>query len=172
MEADANPGQAMTTGSARQPFWTRGGEPAGACASVRCLGALVVEFALVLTLLFVLVLGAVEATAAWRIRNVLMMGAREGARIASSTPNLQLDDAEVLQFVEAILIGSGVDPSAATGSVQFEEPLTIGDPVTVSLTYRFEPFVLGLVPGFEDEIPLASGSTVRYWTGTGAIPAP
>jgi len=107
-----------------------------------------------------------DAGAAWRVKSAITAAAREGARVASLTPNLQIDDAAVLQVVvDPILTGAGVELNRTTRSVRFET-LAVGQPVTVEVIHRFEPLLLSLVPAFEDAISLAASSTMRY-EGTG-----
>ncbi len=128
-------------------------------------GSVIIEFAFVSVLLAILAVTVMDASAAWRMRNVLITAAREGARIASALPNLQPDDATVLQSVDAILAGGGIDPGTTTRSVRFTSPLQPGDPVTVEVSRVFQPVVVGLVPAFADLIRLQSASTMRYGGG-------
>ena len=86
---------------------------------------------------------------------------------ASTASNLATDDTAVLQIVDDILSGAGLGLGRSTRSVQFAAPLRTGDPVTVQVTHDFEPFVLGLVPSFEDQLLLSSSSTMRYAVGSG-----
>ena len=114
-----------------------------------------------------------DASSAWRIKGVLATAAREGARLSSMTPDLQPDDANVLEWVDAILEGSGVDveAEATMRTVRFTSPLKIGDPVTVEVSHAFQPIVFGLVPAFSDPLPLDASSTMRY-SPVGAVASP
>lgn len=91
-------------------------------------GSTVVEFALLLPILFLVLLAAVQVGVLARDRLVLTQAARAGAREAA----VSLDDAGVR---EATLEASpGLDPSLLEVGVVREG--TLGTPVTVTVSYR------------------------------------
>src|SRR3990167_2584263 len=97
----------------------------------RCRGAVLLEFALVIALLVALATGIADAGIAFRIKHVLKIASREGARVASVTPGLTANDPAVLSVVEEILKQSNVTGASAT--VNPGGPAT-GDPVAVEIT--------------------------------------
>ena len=125
-------------------------------------GGVVIETALLAALLAVLAIVAGDAAVAWRIRTVLSMAAREGARTASLVPNLRQDDPVAMAVMDEVLIGSGVHGSGAGRSVRFAVPLVIGDPVTATATYEFRPSAPGLEVAFGGPIMLRAAADMPY----------
>ena len=99
-------------------------------------GSAVVEFALVLPLVLVVVLGLVQVGLVVRDRLLLEAAARAGARAAA----LQ-DDAGAVTSA-ALGAAPGLDPALAR--VETSRAGSRGDPVTVRVTYD-EPFRVPLV---------------------------
>jgi Flp pilus assembly protein TadG len=90
-------------------------------------GSAVVEFALLLPILFLVLLAAVQVGVLARDRLVLTQAARAGAREAA----VSLDDAGVRQA--ALEASPGLDPALLEVGVVREG---LGAPVTVTVSYR------------------------------------
>jgi Flp pilus assembly protein TadG len=99
-------------------------------------GSATVEFALVLPLVFVVVLGLVQVGLVVRDRLLVEAGARAGARAAA----IQDDPAAIGQA--AMAAAPGLDPARAQVSVA--RAGSRGDPVTVHIAYD-DPFRVPLV---------------------------
>ena len=126
-----------------------------------CRGSLMVEWAISAALLLMVVTAMADASAAWRTKHILVAAAREGARVAATTTDLQVDDAQILSVVDQVLTASGVN--GATRTVQFAMPAAPGTPVTVNVQVAYRPIVTGLLPAsFGVAIPLQAASTMRY----------
>ena len=90
-------------------------------------GSAVVEFALVLPLVFAVTLGLVQVGVLARDRALVEAAARAGARAAAVEPD------ETAIRDAAVAAGPGLDASAV--GIQVDRLGTQGDPVTVSVTY-------------------------------------
>lgn len=128
-------------------------------------GATLVEFALILPLLFMLVFGVCEYGWAMYVSNSINNAAREGARLAAVTPKpvthkdvvekrvketlstINYATEDLMVEVAGVAIGEGVDPSS-------------GDAVKVTVTLQFHSFTR-LFPGLVDR-PLRGEATMRY----------
>ncbi len=91
-------------------------------------GSAVVEFALLLPILFLVLLAAVQVGVLARDRLVLTEASRAGAREAA----VSLDDAGVRQVV--LEASAGLDPALLEVGIVREGAL--GTPVTVTVSYR------------------------------------
>ena len=118
-------------------------------------GQSLVEFALVVPLLLLLVIGIAEFARAWMARNVMTGAARETARIAAvnSTPGLAESRGYAVLTAAGITTDRNVavaDDNAAYGTV------------TATVTYQFPITVVGFVPGLAGtSITLTSTTTMR-----------
>ena len=122
-------------------------------------GAVLLEFALVIGILVALATGLADAGMAFRIKHVLKIAAREGARVASVTPKLKPNDPEVLKVVNEILTESNVN--GATATVGPGGPAT-GSPVTVQVTFDYDPLFPAIGLGLGGTLTLKSSTTMRY----------
>jgi len=125
------------------------------------------EFALVIGLLAALATGVADAGSAFRIKHVLKIASREGARWASVTPGLKKDDPRVLDRVDEILQESRI--SGAAGAVTPGDPAT-GDPVTVEVSHEYHP--LFPLIGLRGSVQLKSATTMRYEAAGPRVDAP
>jgi TadE-like protein len=113
-----------------------------------------VEFALVIPILLLLMVGIMEFSRAWMTQNVLTGAAREGARAAAVGGDYREAARQVLY--PANIRTANVRLSSFVGG----DGITIYDQVTVS--YRFPVSVPGFLPGMNAAtIPLASTTTMR-----------
>jgi Flp pilus assembly protein TadG len=128
-------------------------------------GQALVEFALVLPLVLILVLGIMDFARAWNLHQVLTDAAREGARKAVIHDDTITKDS-VLAAVGKI-IGSGTyDPTKATVSFPDGFHTGQGNPGTVRITmpYRFgfiAPFVKLLSANGSNTMMLTTQATMR-----------
>ncbi len=101
-------------------------------------GQALVEFALVVPIFLLLLLGIVEFARAWNIYEVLTDAGREGAR--NAVVDNEMNEADVMGIIVAAgeRAGIAIDP----GNIRIlPEPLsgaTRGDVVTVRIEYRHE----------------------------------
>jgi Flp pilus assembly protein TadG len=128
-------------------------------------GQALVEFALVLPLVLLLVVGMLEFAKAWNVHQVITDALREGARRAVLADGWPLDSAYAPMW--RYLAQSGYDPTYATMEVCDPPPLTAcggasanfkksGFNVTVKLSLPYRIWVLGNKP-----ILMTSTYTVR-----------
>jgi Flp pilus assembly protein TadG len=114
-------------------------------------GQSLIEFALVIPILLILMVGIMEFSRAWMTKNILTGAAREGARVAAvggngvAAANLVLNSANI-----------------TTASVNVTPPGSPYGPVSVTVTYNFPVSVPGFLPGWSaTTILLQSSTTMR-----------
>lgn len=111
-----------------------------------------VEFALVVPLLLLLVIGIAEFGRAWMTKNILTGAAREGVRIlAVEMGGVAAAEARA----DNVLKSAGITTATVTviDASSYE-------PVSVTVTYNFPVVLAGFIPGL-DNIPLSSTTTMR-----------
>ena len=108
-------------------------------------GQALLEFAMVLPLLLLLVLGLLEFARAWNVQQVLTDAAREAARrgVIASTP--PADSAGVTETVQEALTHASLDPGKASVEVSVEGswPGVRGKPMTVAVSYPYQFVYVG-----------------------------
>lgn len=119
-------------------------------------GQSLVEFALVLPLLLVLILGIFEFGRLWMTLNVLTGAAREGVRVAAVTdPDATLVQNAALNVLNAAnLTGASITlagPNAA-------------NEVTVTIQYDYTVLTGSIVPGLNGTFQLTRSAIMR-WEG-------
>jgi Flp pilus assembly protein TadG len=109
-------------------------------------GAAVVEFALILPILLLLLLGSVEGSLALYDKAVITNASREGARAGIVARNPPLSDAEIRQVVQSYtqsaLIDFGKTPTPPVVSIT-QGSLGSDPTLRVSVTYTFQGLGLG-----------------------------
>jgi Flp pilus assembly protein TadG len=125
-------------------------------------GQALVEFALIMPLLMLLLIGIVEFGRGWNLHQVVTDAAREGARKAAVfNPAVTLDT--VTNTIKSGIATAGYDPASATITAPGWDGAS-GEPVTVnvSLPYRFVFFgaLMKWTTG-ESTIDLKSSFTMR-----------
>jgi Flp pilus assembly protein TadG len=116
-------------------------------------GQNLVEFALVIPLLLLLVIGIAEFGRAWMTKNILTGAAREAVRImAVQTGNITTATARA----DNILNSAGI----TTANVNVIDASSAFEPVSVIVTYNFPVVLAGFIPGL-DNITLSSTTTMR-----------
>lgn len=114
-----------------------------------------VEFALVVPILLLLVLGLVELGRAWMTRNVMTGAAREAARIYV-VPDGGGDNAAKTRAWE-VLAGAGI--TGANASVGIVDLGAYGT-CTVTITHQFRAIFGSFIPGL-DNIALVTTTSMR-----------
>ena len=118
-----------------------------------------VEFALVVPLLLLLLLGIAEFGRAWMTRNILTGAAREAVRVAAVPPPAG-SMAAARARATAVLASAGITTPPAIIGVT-DAPAAYGA-VSVSVTYNFPVLFAGFIPGLGNAtIPLSSMTTMR-----------
>lgn len=133
------------------------------CRKIR-RGAAAVEFAVVAPVFFLMIFGMLEFGRMVMVQQVLTNASREGARVAV------LDGAtnsEVVDAVEAYLTGGQIDASAATVTVDPEDPASAGygEAVTVTVSVAFGDVSWLSAPFFaEADSDLTASTSMRRET--------
>ena len=132
-------------------------------------GNLIVELALLLPVLLLVLVAVSDVSAAFRARHVLNAAAREAARVASVTPNLQPNDRNVFAVLDEVVVRSGIDTQSFRRSVGFRSPLAPGDPVTVRIQHDFAPVLMQLIPFFGRSLQFKGALARQNEMGSAAV---
>jgi Flp pilus assembly protein TadG len=117
-------------------------------------GQSLVEFALVVPLLLILVLGIEEFGRAWMAKNILTGAAREAVRILAVPPGSITPQARA----DNVLRSAGI----TTASIAVADPPGAFAAVSVTIAYDFPVLFAGFIPGLDNAtIPLSSTTTLR-----------
>ena len=109
-------------------------------------GQAVVEFALVIPILLLMILGLVEFSRAWNAKQVLTDTAREALRNAVvANPDYTYED--MRQLIDDALVRASLDPEAADVSVEGWKAGT-GTPARIRIDYRYEFGVFATLMGW------------------------
>ena len=119
-------------------------------------GQSLVEFALVIPVYILILLGIIEFGRAWMAMNVLASASREGARIAAVTG----PDVNQINTAVQNALSAGNLPS---GTVNVSGPNSNRE-VRVTVTITYTPITGGLVPGLSSSRQLSRTTTMR-WEG-------
>lgn len=126
-------------------------------------GQALAEFALVVPLLLILVIGIIEFGRAWNARQVITDAAREGARLAV-VQDPTVDQATVDTRIRDALRRAAIDPATATITLDASRWRLTGEVMTVSVAapYRFTFLgpLIGLVAG-SDQVTLTGTAVMR-----------
>ena len=109
-------------------------------------GAAVVEFALILPILLLLLVGTIDASLALYDKAVITNASREGARAGIVARSPSLTDAQIQQIVQNYLQGALVSlgSTSALPAVQIQKGIWNGDPtLQVTVRYTFQGVGLG-----------------------------
>ena len=116
-------------------------------------GQNLVEFALVVPLLLLIVVGIAEFGRAWMTRNIMTGAAREAVRMFAVKNDNVAASARAVQ----ILSSAGLDTARATITDN-----VFGSAVSYTIDYRFPVVIAGFIPGLgSQEILLSSTTTMR-----------
>lgn len=139
-------------------------------------GQALVEFAIILPLLFLLIFGIFEFGRAMFIKNSLNNAARSAVRVAVVTPNLtdnnysagQLSIRSATDKIQAKIYDNllYINKATATAIVNVVEHTGAlpGDTVTVTVTGAFEPIVSKITDTLQIKVPntLRGEASMRY----------
>jgi Flp pilus assembly protein TadG len=109
-------------------------------------GAAVIEFALILPILLILLVGTIDASLALYDKAVITNASREGARAGIVARSPPLTDAQIQQIVQNYLQGALVSlgSTSALPAVQIQKGTWNGDAIlTVTVRYTFQGLGLG-----------------------------
>jgi len=125
-------------------------------------GQAAAEFALLLPLLVILLAGGIDVSRGFYARIELTNAVREGARYGASHPS---DESGIRQAVTDELANTSLQNlSASDISISTPNGTDSEDPITVSVTTEFHPF-MGAVLGISS-IPLSASATMMIITGS------
>ena len=120
-------------------------------------GQSLVEFALVVPLLLLLVIGIAELGRAWMAKNILTGAAREAVRVLA-VPDPPGGVSAATTRANQVLTSAGIT-TATLSIVDATGPF--GD-VTVTVNYNFPVVFAGFIPGLGNTtFPLSSTTTMR-----------
>ena len=123
-------------------------------------GQSLVEFALVVPLLLLLVIGIAEFGRAWMTKNILTGAAREAVRILAVKPPWP-GGMTPLNRAQDILTSAGIIIPDNNITI-VNDNLVEYSPVSVTVTYGFPVVIAGFIPGLDNAtIPLSSTTTMR-----------
>lgn len=129
-------------------------------------GAAVIEFALILPLLLIVLVGTMDASLALYDKAVITNASREGARAGIVARSPPLTDAQIQQIVQNYLQGALVSSgsTSALPAVQIQKGTWNGDAIlTVTVRYTFQGLGLGsLLASFGKPLDLQSSTVMVY----------
>lgn len=117
-------------------------------------GQSIVEFALVVPLLLLLLVGIIEFGRLWMTMNVLTGAAREGVRIAAVTAP---DEDRVINTVQNYLISANLSGSTITVSGP-----NASSEVTVTVQLNYDTIFFGFIPGLSSSFQLTRSATMHW----------
>jgi len=121
-------------------------------------GQNLVEFAIVLPILMLIILGIIEFSWAWLQTNTATSAAREAARVAAITVPYGTADADAR--ARTVLQNAGINSGAATVTITIPDAVTRQITVTVQFQYHS---ITGFIPGLNG-ITLRGRTSIR-WEG-------
>jgi Flp pilus assembly protein TadG len=111
-------------------------------------GAALVEFALVATMLMMLIMGMIDFGRALYTKNSLTNAAREGGRFAAVQTDVKSREADIKNVVITHMSPfGGAALTAAQITVTYNEPSGTVESTTIEIAYPFEPItpIAGLI---------------------------
>jgi hypothetical protein len=120
------------------------------------MGQSLVEFALVVPMLLLLVIGIAEFGRAWMAQNILTGAAREAVRLLAVPAPAGGPAVAGARAVE-VLRSAGItaDNLVVLDNVAYQ-------PVSVTIAYNFPVAIAGFIPGLDNAtVPLTSTTTMR-----------
>jgi Flp pilus assembly protein TadG len=100
-------------------------------------GQSILELALILPVMMMLIFGITEFGRAWMTMNVLTGAVREGARVASVTPNLASNRQVVIDVVTGLLADANLEPAYVV--IRPEPSMDNMVQVTAAVNFFFTP---------------------------------
>lgn len=117
-------------------------------------GQAIVEFALVVPILLLLLVGIIEFGRLWMIMNVLTGAAREGVRVAAVTAP---DEDRVRNTVQNYLISANLSGSTITVAGP-----NASSEVTVTVQLNYNTIFFGFIPGLSSSFQLTRSATMHW----------
>jgi Flp pilus assembly protein TadG len=130
-------------------------------------GAAAVEFAIVLPVLLLVLFGIIEFSIAFYDKAMITNASREGARAGIVFKAPPLTDVEITDIVnnylsDNLITFSGTSVPDITVTPEDTSTLTMGDSLTVSVSYPYNYYVLpGFVAGLTGSINLNATTVMR-----------
>ena len=119
-----------------------------------CRGQSLVEFALVLPMFLLLLIGIAEFGRAWMTRNIMTGASREAVRVAA----VQGNTASALSRANGVLASAGISGAL----VNVADDGTPFGTCSVTVTYDFPVTIAGFLPGLGGtNFPLTASTTMR-----------
>ena len=123
-------------------------------------GQSLVEFALLLPIFLLILVGIAEFGRGWMTKNILTGAAREGARVAAVQLNPADSSSQGTLAASGVLNSAGISVPPAVVSV-IDPGLTIPS-IRVNVTYAYPALVLNFIPGLPGpNLNLAGTATMR-----------
>lgn len=116
-------------------------------------GQSLIEFALVIPMLLILMIGIMEFSRAWMTKNILTGAAREAARMYAVQNNTTAADARAV----TVLTSAGLNPARWT--INFIPLNVVDNSLGYRIDYDFPVSVAGFVPGLSSTSFLLSSTT-------------
>ena len=126
-------------------------------------GQNLVEFALILPVFLLLVVGMAEFGRAWMTRNILTGAAREGARVAIVQTNFDDDPSGSKtqgEIAATAVLGSALIP-VPPATVTVFDPGGSFPAIQVDVSYQYSVLLAGFIPGLPDPLILTGTATMR-----------
>ena len=117
-----------------------------------------IEFALLMPVLVVLVMGVLDMARAYSVLQVVTNAAREGARVGIIPTTTNLD---MTTTVDTFLTAAGQTGCTTTG-VNVGDAAVAGDSTAVTVSCDFTALTGTLIPGWTGTFPLAQTATMRH----------
>jgi Flp pilus assembly protein TadG len=130
-------------------------------------GASAVEFAIILPVLLLVLFGIIEFSIAFYDKAMITNASREGARAgivfrASPLTNVEITDIVNNYLSDNLITFSGTSVPDITVTPVDTSTLTMGDPLTVTVSYPYNYYVLpGFVAGLTGSINLNATTVMR-----------
>ena len=123
-------------------------------------GQNLVEFALILPVFLLLVVGMAEFGRAWMTRNILTGAAREGARVAAIQPDPATSINKGTLAANDVLNSANLPAPPPVVSVDPAPGLSF-NAVEVVVTYTYSILITGFIPGLPGSFGLTGTATMR-----------
>ncbi len=125
-------------------------------------GAAAVEFAIVLSLLLVIVMGIIDFGHAWFLRQIITNASREGARAGVIAQTPPVSEAVIKATVLDYLHPSGLDTSGATTVQVSGAGGAPGTRLIFTVTSTKVWWIINkFVPGLGDDVPITAQTSMR-----------
>ena len=123
-------------------------------------GQSLIEFALLLPIFLLILVGIAEFGRGWMTKNILTGAAREGARVAAVQLDPAASSSQGTLAARGVLNSAGISVPPAVVSV-IDPGLTIPS-IQVNVAYTYTVFVLNFIPGLPGpNLNLAGTATMR-----------